>query len=208
MGISTIIVIGNDPNLRGRIESASHRRRHAGIGVQVEYLELTDIASLARKRPQAIVIDVRSSNATTIDVISRLKMRARQPSLILQVTPRQKQDAAWTHILPASRTVLITPQTSKREVQGLLDSLLGSPRSHQSAAPPLAQDPETVWRRQNDRRIDLILKERDSALTTSEKKELAQLQQEASRQVNRGSALDFDALAGFNAQARKIAARG
>ena len=206
MSMSKVIVIGNDPLLRGRIESASHQRRRAGV--QVEYLELTDTASLARKRPQAVVMDVRSLNATTIDVISRLKMRTRQPSLMLQVTKRQKQDDAWTHILPASRTVLITPQTSKKEVQGLLDSLLGSSRSHQSAASPLAQDPETVWRRQNDRRIDLILKERDSTLTTSEQKELAQLQQEASSQVNRGSALDFDALAGFNAQARKIAALG
>lgn len=105
--MSKIIVIGNDPTLRGRMEKTS-RRRPAGEGFQVEYLDPTEIAGLARKRPQAVVMDVRSPSATTIDVISRLKMRTHQPSLMLQVTPRQKRDAGWTRMLPASRTVVFT----------------------------------------------------------------------------------------------------
>jgi len=34
------------------------------------------------------------SSPITIEVISRLKMRAQQPSLMLRVTPQQKKDDA------------------------------------------------------------------------------------------------------------------
>ena len=171
--------------------------------IQVEYLEPTDIAGLARKRPQAIVMDVRSPSAATIDVISRLKMRTHQPALMLQVTPRQKRDAAWNRIFPASRMVLFTSHTSKKEVQGLLQSLL-EPHSQEE----ISQTSSQSRQEQNDRRIDLIFKERDSALTALEQKDLTELQQEAGRQVNRRRTLDFEALETFNAEAKKIAGRG
>jgi response regulator RpfG family c-di-GMP phosphodiesterase len=198
--MSKIIVIGIDPALRGRIESTSRGRR--AQSVQVEYLESADVAGLARKRPHAIVMDVRSPSAATIDVISRLKMRKHQPALMLQVTPQQKQDAAWNKIFPASRTALFTTHTTKKEVQGLLADLLTPP-----AQDKVSQTSPVSWPEQNDRRINLILQERDSALTASKQKELAGLQQEASRQVNRKKTLDFEALDQFKAEARKIAER-
>ncbi len=87
-------MIGNDPSLRDLLGNTSRRPRRDGWRVDVEYLEMRDIARFARKRPQAVVMDVRVSSPITIEVISRLKMRAQQPSLMLRVTPQQKKDDA------------------------------------------------------------------------------------------------------------------
>ncbi len=210
--MSKVIVIGTDPALRDLIGDASRRSHFAGGHVEVEYLTTTDIARFARKRPQAVVMDVRVSSPIAIEVISRLKARAQPPALMLQVTSLQKQDAAWTQLLPAARTVLFTSGTSKSEARELLQSLLSAPvRPTEPTALPLApppKSPKADWREQNDRRIDLIFRELETPLTGSEQAELAQLQQEADAHVNRTRTLDFDALNDFNAQARKLLEHG
>ena len=210
--MSKIIVIGTDPALRALIGNSSHRPHHAGGSVQVEYLTLEDIAHFARKRPQAVVMDVRVSSPITIEVISRLKARAQPPALMLQVTPQQKQDDAWTRLLPAARTVLFTSGTSKSEARELLQSLLpASPRLDTPKVPsatPIRKSLAATWREQNDRRIDLIFKQLTSKLTDTEQAQLIELQKQADRQVSRSRTLDFDALKDFSAQARKLAEHG
>ncbi len=210
--MSKVIVIGTDPALRDLIGDASRRPHFAGGHVEVEYLTTTDIARFARKRPQAIVMDVRVSSPIAIEVISRLKLRTQPPALMLQVTPQQKQDDAWTQLLPAARTVLFTTGTSKNEARELLQSLLSAPlrptepTALRVAPPP--KSPKAAWREQNDRRIDLIFKQLTGKLTDTEQAQLLELQQQADRQVSRSRTLDFDALSQFNAQARKLLEHG
>lgn len=209
--MSKVIVIGTDPALRDLIGNASNRPRFAGGHIEVEYLT-TDIAPFARKRPQAVVMDVRVSNPITIEVISRLKARVQPPSLMLQVTPQQKQDDAWMRLLPAARTVLFTSGTSKSEAWELLQSLLSaSPHTDKPKVPSAAsvrKSPKAIWREQNDRRIDLIFKELTGTLTDSEQAKLAELQQVADTYVSRSRTLDFAALDDFSAQAWKLAEHG
>lgn len=71
-----------------------------------------------------------------------------------------------------------------------------------------AADSGPSWRARNDHRIDLIFKERDHGLTAEEQAELAQLQTEADRQIDRRRTLDFDALAEFEEAARRYIERG
>ena len=201
--MSKIIVIGNDPSLRERVRHT--QRRRMGQTVQVEYLDLTNNARLAPKRPEAVVLDVRSPNKTTFDVFFQLKTMTHQPSLMLQVTPRQMRDNSWTQILPA-KTVLFTSRTSNKVFHNSLQELLTTRTASRQTTPP-AESPETHWRTQNDRRIDLIFQERDRGLTAPEQAELARLQDGANRHVNRRRTLDFDALADFESEARKISER-
>lgn len=200
--MSQILVVGNDPKLRERLGRAPRRR--PGAGVRVEFLELTDVARLARKRPQAIVLDVRSPSAATIEVISRLRRRLHQPPLMLQVTPRQMQErVSWTQALPTSRIAFFTSQTSKKEIQGLLERLLEQTPPRPAASSVSPAPPQEGWHEQNDRRIDLIFKERDHGLIAPEKVELQQLQTELERRVDRRHTLGFEALAEWEQAAQR-----
>ena len=205
--MSQILVVGDDPKLRERLGHAPRRR--PGVGVRVEFLELTDVSHLARKRPQAIVLDVRSPSAATIEVISRLRRRLHQPPLMLQVTPRQMQErVSWTQALSTSRIEFFTSQTSKKEIQGLLERLLEQtpPPAAASAVPPTLTQED--WHEQNDRRLDLIFKERDQGLIASEQVELEQLQTELERRVDRRHTLDFEALAEWEQAVQRVQSVG
>ncbi len=99
--------------------------------------------------------------------------------------------------------MLFTSETSENEAQELLHSLLAAPpRPNELRVSPAAQKPEntkSVWREQNDQRIDLIFKQLESKLTNAEQTQLSELQKQADQQVSRSRTLDFDALNEFNA---------
>jgi len=204
--MTKIIVVGNNPNLRDRIERAK-QRPHQGDAIQVEILEWGNISTLARKRPAAVVLDVRSPDAATIEAISRLRSKLHQPPLMLQVTPRQLRDSSWGRLFPGSEAVLFTRDTSKKEVQSRLPGLLKRARARALPSPP-TQSVEPSWPEQNDRRIALIFKERDRGLAEEEQAELAQLQEIANRQANQTLRLPFDALAELEQATQRIVGHG
>ena len=114
--------------------------------------------------------------ATTREATTRLGLRlSREQRRILeraaQATGQSPAEFATTALIVAANAVLTAP------------------------ANPPARIPPPEWHEQNDRRIDLILQERDHGLTGGEQAELGQLQAELERRVDRRQTLDFDALA-------------
>ena len=115
--------------------------------------------------------EVTTHGATTELGVRLSREQAETLERAAQATGQSLAEFAATALLDAANTALTAP-----------------------AVPP-AQAPDADWHAQNDRRIDLIFRERDHGLSDSERAELGQLQAELERRADRRRTLDFDALA-------------
>jgi len=85
---------------------------------------------------------------------------------------------------------------------GAADAALTAP----AARPPAREKQDR--HEQNDRRIDLIVQERERGLLEDERAELGHLQADLERRVDRRRTLDFEALAVWEQAVQRVQAAG